>query len=98
MPVDIELRPGMRGHIIVGGHDISASTCAVNVDASGPKLPTVELTLIVSVVKANGDADVLLDEATREALVDLGWTPPAERPLATGGIIRTTGPMLVDER
>lgn len=64
--------------IEVGGHDVSRATRAGTLRFSVHDPATLELDLWVNWATVDGDIRVEVPPATREALVALGWTPPAE--------------------
>lgn len=79
--VNLTFGPTGRGHIEIGGHDISHMVTAVNLHAYGHGAPIIQLDLAIRRRAAYaGPAQVLLDDATRDALIDLGWTPPDNQP------------------
>lgn len=71
--------PGSTG-IHLDGHDVARTVRALTLSLGPDRLPSVELDVLVfgeMELDVEG-AQVLLPEATRELLVRLGWTPPAE--------------------
>ncbi len=65
------------GEVAVGGHPIGTVT-SWTVSAPADGLPAVTLTLLAptALALALAQADVTVDDRTRDALVSLGWTPP----------------------
>lgn len=80
----IQITPGVPvadSHVVIDGHDISTAVRRVTVDMDcADAVPEVRLSLaFVEVTSfAAAEAEVILDEPTREALIALGWTPPPE--------------------
>lgn len=70
--------PVWKGIPVVNGHKLM-SVMSADIHLDGESLPEVTLRLFASdLVKLGlGAAEVRMDEGTREALVSLGWTPPA---------------------
>jgi hypothetical protein len=66
-----------NGDVSVGGHPIGTVT-SWTVTAPADGLPAVTLTLLAptALALALAQADVTVDDRTRDALVSLGWTPP----------------------
>lgn len=77
---DVVLRLGTPGDslIRVDGHDLTNAVRAVNVDSTAVDKPRVTLDLLVHPVEVRGETTVHIPDATRDALVALGWTPPAD--------------------
>lgn len=71
--------PVWKGIPVVNGHKLM-SVMSADIHLDGNSFPEVTLKLFASdLVKLGlGAAQVRMDEGTREALVSLGWTPPAE--------------------
>lgn len=77
--VRVTLHAGGGGRLVVGEHDITDAVQTVTIHGGGdPASVTVEL--LARVVEVNGTPAVTLPEQTVEALRQLGWTPPADRP------------------
>ena len=68
------------GTVHVNGHPL-ASVSAWTVDAAPDGIPVVKLTLVgagaLRLLLATGSARVQVADETREALISLGWMPPA---------------------
>jgi len=65
------------GEVRIGGHPVGTATAwSVTADADG--LPKVTVTLLApsALALALQQADVTVDDKTRDALLALGWTPP----------------------
>lgn len=68
-----------RESVVVDGVDISSLVTGVGIEARVGKLPVVTLTLLIHDKTPLGSewrAAVRIDDATRDLLVRLGWTPP----------------------
>lgn len=84
--VRIHLGTG-RGQIEVGGRDIANSVNALRLDARGPAgglEKTLTLDLEVERIDVGGTPTIRVPQATHDALVAIGWTPPASQPSAPG--------------
>lgn len=70
--------PACKGMPVVNGRNVMGAT-SVDVHLDANSFPVVTLSLwVTDLVKLGlGAAEVKLDEGTREALISLGWTPPA---------------------
>lgn len=69
--------PGWRGTPVVNGHKVmSVQSADVHIDAESVSSVTLRLAAADLVKLGLGEADVMLDDETREALISLGWTPP----------------------
>lgn len=82
--VAISLRRGV-GEILVDGRDIAhgVTDLTLTVGARRPAALVVELAVfLVRDVQVDGEAitTVRMPDATRDALIALGWTPPQEAP------------------
>lgn len=69
---------GVISRLEVGGADISSLAQAIRFSHEAGNLPkvVVELSIVETVV--DGEAVLLIPDATRNALVSLGWTPPQD--------------------
>lgn len=73
----IHLDPmGANSTIEVGGHDLSKAVRALAVTAEVGQVPALSLDLVICDGEVEGEVVVTIPEATRDALVALGWTPP----------------------
>lgn len=75
--------PAVGAHRIeVDGQDISSGVRAATLWLHPGELPELDLELHVVEVQRidSAEAKVVVPDATREALVKLGWTPPPEDP------------------
>lgn len=73
-------KPENRGGWIVelDGHEISHALTGLRLNLDTSPIGEVRLDVIAEEVQTHTDVIVLLPEATKELLVRLGWTPPAE--------------------
>ncbi|MFF8768506.1 hypothetical protein ACF07Q_28660 [Nocardiopsis dassonvillei] len=81
IPVSITgLAPGYHDlDVTVNGHRIGPrGLVGINLDAQAQDVPRLRLNLHMPTVTVQGEAHVVLPDSTREALVALGWTPPAD--------------------
>lgn len=71
---------GNSARVTVDGVDVSGAVTAVTVHADAWEHPRVTLELSVHDVTqiSSPETELLIPESTAEALVALGWTPPAE--------------------
>lgn len=72
-----EPKPGFA-RIELDGHDIGNAVTHASVRFRPGDLPNVTLGLAAELGPIDGDAQVWLPPETREALIALGWTPPAQ--------------------
>lgn len=81
--------------VVINGHDIGTSVRSIVVHAKAGHLTTIELDLLVGTETRLDLVDALatVPPAVHDALVTLGWTPPAG---ATDGPHPTTGPPAAD--
>lgn len=78
-PVKIRLGPEMYdASVEIDGVPVeqTVTSLAFSVNARGERRVTLELPWVEAEV--SGEARIVLPERTREVLVALGWTPPAE--------------------
>lgn len=74
----IRLRPGGGGNVVInGGADLADSVVSLTVHGSHDEVPQLQLNLLMDLIELNGQMRVEIPDATREALIELGWTPPA---------------------
>lgn len=70
---------GFRGAVEVDGVDLSDGIRGLTVRLGAGQLPQVELDLIIVDLELEGDdSRLIIPEATRAALIALGWTAPEE--------------------
>jgi hypothetical protein len=71
---------GIVGRVSIDGHDISKAVRSIRFDGDAGARPCVTLNLFIHDVTtvSSQDTEVLIPDSTAEALVALGWTPPAE--------------------
>ncbi len=80
--VRIRLGTG-RGQVEVGGRDIANSVNALRLDArkvAGELVKTLTLDLEVERIDVGGVPTIRVPQATHDALVAIGWTPPPTPP------------------
>ena len=64
-----------EGRVLVDGHDVSHATRSITLT---PREATLELDLVhFDGTTVDGEATLRVPPATHDALVALGWTPPA---------------------
>jgi hypothetical protein len=71
--------------LAVDGHDISHGVSTLTMRLESGSLPVVELELgIVEIERVEAEeAELYIPDATRDALITLGWTPPGAGPPPT---------------
>ncbi|MFG2269128.1 hypothetical protein ACGFNY_05060 [Streptomyces chartreusis] len=71
--------PGHTSQVELSGHDISHALTGVTLRLDAGSVPTATLEVALWEVPTELDAvQVKVPDETRELLVRLGWTPPAE--------------------
>ena len=78
--VYIGVGAGGHGQVLVDGQDISNAVQSLSLAAHVGQSPVLQLVLNVATIEsATGGArvHVVMPDATRAALIALGWTPPA---------------------
>jgi len=73
----LHLRGDGTGTVELDGRQLPGVR-AVTLSASVDKVPVLELDLIAYEVTTDAEAEVVIPDRTREALLALGWTPPVE--------------------
>jgi hypothetical protein len=75
--VDISM-DGPHGRVIVDGLDLANAVQAITWQSDARSCPRMELELrIIDVTKLSSkDTEILIPDATAEALIALGWAPP----------------------
>jgi len=77
LPVHIDLRNG-RGQILVDGHDIASAVTGFDIESAAGDPSVLNVTLALPLLEVHADRTrVGFTHAVHEALVALGWTPPA---------------------
>ena len=81
-----ELSRDGQGAILLDGVNIARGLAGftVTADAHQPTQVTLDIHAVDVTRMVSEDTEVLLPKATRELLIQLGWTPPAEE-TAEGG-------------
>lgn len=84
----IAITPNVNGHgthgLYLDGHDISRGVTSVDLHVSGGDMPRVKLEMAGLNDVASMEFEtphVYIPDATREALIALGWAPPREIPM-----------------
>lgn len=76
-PIRISGNPGATGFILeVEGTDVKDGVSAADLRLRPGEIPELKLDVAAFEVEVDGEARVILPDATRETLVKLGWTPP----------------------
>lgn len=65
-----------RATVSVDGVDVRATGLRLDMDARSIPELTLYLPVVNDTVSVDTDAVVMLDEATHQALIAMGWTPP----------------------
>ncbi len=69
--------PGVGTKVEVGGFDLTNAVRAVRIDSAVGQVTELYLDLVIlESTTFDGEVVVQLPDATHEALVKLGWTPP----------------------
>lgn len=67
------------GTLKVDGNDLTDAVRGVDISLRAGHLPVIHLDLVIlDLESVTTDAKVFIPDATREALIALGWTPPEE--------------------
>lgn len=77
--VRITQREGIFHSVELNGQDVSGALRGLNVNIRAGEIPSVTMNVLVE--KTEGDfpeADLYIPEATRQLLIQFGWTPPVE--------------------
>lgn len=61
----------------IGEVDLAAACRSISLSADGHSPPRVELELLLPEITVDGEVTVLILPNVRDALLALGWTPPA---------------------
>lgn len=72
----ITLKANGTGTVLVGDHDISNAVSQITLTADPWR--SCDATVQLSRVELEADAGVKVDDRTRDALLALGWTEPAD--------------------
>lgn len=73
--VNLSLRPG-SGVIALDGEALNGVR-GLDLSATAGEIPSLTVELLVNEVEVDGEMTVTVPDATREALIALGWTPPS---------------------
>jgi hypothetical protein len=77
----VVLRGDGTGSVVVDGHDLSAAVQTVDVHMTAGRKPRVTVGVVgltTSVLVVPEDGQLVLPDDVHEALVALGWNPPAD--------------------
>ena len=71
---------GIVGRVSIDGHDISKAVRSITFHGDVGMYPRVTLDLHIHDVTtvSSQDTELLIPDATMDALIALGWTPPTE--------------------
>lgn len=75
--VQLVIDPGGRGSIMVDGVDFSPAVNGMEIETKVGHTTQITLFLVESRVEFDGQVTVGIPDRTRDALIALGWTPPA---------------------
>lgn len=81
MKAEIEVAGnGRSGRIVLDGCDVSRGVRGFRVTSQCGELTRLELDLrVLDVTRLDSEeTEIVIPDATRDALIALGWTPPAE--------------------
>jgi hypothetical protein len=67
-----------RGSLIVDGKDLSNGVGGLTLRSEAGKANVLTLDVIPHVVSMKGEVKVIVSDASHDALVAIGWTPPGE--------------------
>lgn len=74
----VRFQTGEKNSLELDGVDISHSITGFGVEFDVDQFPRVRLDVAGTCVELDlEDAEVLVNEAARDVLIQLGWTPPA---------------------
>jgi hypothetical protein len=78
--VKVNLPAMQTGTVIeIDGTRVEGSVERLTLEGSAETRPRLLLSLIVNEIEVDGEMQVLIPGSTHQALVALGWTPPAGR-------------------
>ncbi|WP_020116817.1 hypothetical protein [Streptomyces canus] len=60
------------------GQDIAPALRSLSLSVDSSPVATARLDLVIEDVSTHAEVDVWMPDATKDLLVRLGWTPPAE--------------------
>jgi hypothetical protein len=80
--VHLKLDGPRGGTITIGGQDVSRGVRGVTLQHAVNEVPQLVLDVVAAPVVIEGEAAVHITPATAELLLHLGWTPPADQPIA----------------
>lgn len=77
MRAEINLGGNSTGSLIVGGVDLSNLTVGLSLRVTPGEPTELAIEMLPRAVTAEVDVRVVLPEALRDLLIQLGWQPPA---------------------
>lgn len=77
MRADIQAGPMGTGRIVLDGTDFSAGVAGISLDARVGELTRLRLDVLFVELAFQGEVRVEIPARSHDALVALGWTPPA---------------------
>lgn len=69
---------GIVGNVQLDGQDVSHALAGLKLRMAAGELPQATLDVLVHDLSTEVEARVVIPQETRDLLVRLGWTPPAE--------------------
>ena len=80
LPLTVNLKPFGGGEVRLGDRDISNTVRGIHIDAAAGQLTEITLDLCITEITHVVDAEPRYHLGTdvHDALVALGWTPPAD--------------------
>jgi hypothetical protein len=66
-----------RATVEIDGTDIAPAVRGLTVNLQLDEAPRIELDLVVMPFEYDGPADIYVAPASRDLLINAGWTPPA---------------------
>lgn len=80
MKAEIEIDGPGHGRIVLDGHDVSGAVRGFQITAGVGDITRLVLDLnVLDVTRLDSEqTEIMIPDATRDALIALGWTPPAQ--------------------
>jgi hypothetical protein len=76
--IQFDSAKGLVGRLVVDDIDLSDMTTGLTLTLQAGELPVLAVDLVTLPVEVDGEARLLVADATRTALIAFGWTPPAD--------------------